>query len=175
MSPEKCRGEDNGPASDQYSLGVVLCQVCTGRLPYEADTPMGVVIQQASQPLPPPRLANPNLTYAAEEVLVKVLDKDPGGRYESVAALDQAFQGAVKASLHPTGTYRRRQLRAEHPSEKLSRAIVLRGLAREGTRRVRRLAPLLAALFLLGCPAAAWAFGILPPFSVGSSTAMAES
>ena len=163
MSPEQCRGADVGQASDQYSLGVVLYQLCAGRLPYEADTPMGVVIKQASQPLPAPRLANPNLPYTIEEVLIKVLAKEPGERYESVAALNQAFQGALKASLDPSGTYRLRQLRAEQPTESLSRAVVLRGWARESTRRVRRFAPLLAAVFLLGCPAAAWGFGVLPP------------
>ena len=163
MSPEQCRGEDVGQASDQYSLGVVLYQLCTGRLPYEADTPMGVVIKQASQPLPAPRLANPNLPCSVEDVLIKVLSKEPGERYESMAALNQAFQEAVKASLDPTGTYRRRQLRAEQPTESLSRAVVLRGWARESARRVRRFAPLLAAIVLLGCPAAAWGFGVLPP------------
>ena len=76
MSPEQCRGEDVGPTSDQYSFGVVLYQLCTGRLPYEADTPMGVVIKQASQPLPAPRLANPNLPVAVEDVLIRVLAKN---------------------------------------------------------------------------------------------------
>jgi len=174
MSPEQCRGEEVGPTSDQYSLGVVLYQLCTGRLPYEADTPMGVVIKQASQPLPPPRLANPNLPYTVEEVLVKVLSKEPSGRYESVAALNEAFQGALKASLDPSGTYRRRQLQAEHPTEQLPRGVVLRGLAREGARRVRRFAPLLVGVFLLGCPAGAWALGILPPLG-GDPAVLAQA
>jgi serine/threonine-protein kinase len=174
MSPEQCRGEDVGPKSDQYSLGVVLYQLCTGRLPYEADTPMGVVIKQASQPLPPPRLANPNLPFAVEEVLVKVLSKEPSSRYESVAALNEAFQGALKASLDPSGTYRLRQLRAEHPTEQLPRRVVLRGLAREGVRRARRLAPLLVGMFLLGCPAGAWALGILPPLG-GDPAGLAQA
>ena len=54
-------------------------------------------------------------------------------------------------------------MRAEQPTENLSRVVVLRGWARESARRARRFAPLLAAIFLLGCPAAAWGFGVLPP------------
>ncbi len=174
MSPEQCRGEDVDPASDQYSFGVVLYQLCTGRLPYEADTPMGVVIKQASQPLPAPRLANPNLPVAVEDVLIKVLAKTPDGRYESVTALNDAFQQAIKASIDPSGTYRLRQLRAEQPTESLPRRVVARAWAQNNIRKVRRFAPLLAAVFLLGCPAAAWGFGILPPLWNGPSTVMAQ-
>ena len=174
MSPEQCRGEDVDPASDQYSFGVVLYQLCTGRLPYEADTPMGVVIKQASQSLPAPRLANPNLPAAVENVLIKVLAKTPAGRYESVIALNQAFQDAVKASIDPSGTYRLRQLRAEQPTESLPRREVARAWALDNIRKVRRFAPLLAAVFLLGCPAAAWGFGVLPPLWNGGSTAIAQ-
>jgi tRNA A-37 threonylcarbamoyl transferase component Bud32 len=174
MSPEQCRGEAVGPASDQYSFGVVLYQLCTGRLPYEADTPMGVVIKQASQPLPAPRLANPNLPVAVEDVLVRVLAKTPEARYESVTALNQAFQAAVKASIDPSGTYRLRQLRAEQPTERLPRRVVARAWAQNNIRKVRRFAPLLAAVFLLGCPAAAWAFGFLPPLGGSLAKVTAE-
>ncbi len=175
MSPEQCRGENVDPASDQYSFGVVLYQLCTGRLPYEADTPMGVVIKQASQPLPAPRLANPNLPVAVEDVLIKVLAKTPDGRYESVTALNDAFQQAVKSSIDPSGTYRLRQLRAEQPTESLPRRVVARAWAQSNFRKVRRFAPLLAAVFLLGCPAAAWGFGVLPPLlRDGGSTTMAQ-
>jgi len=174
MSPEQCRGEDVSPTSDQYSFGVVLYQLCTGRLPYEADTPMGVVIKQASQPLPAPRLANPNLPVAVEDVLIRVLSKTPAGRFESVAAMNQAFQGALKASLDPSGTYRLKQLRAEQPTERLPRSVVARAWARETARRTRRFAPLLAAVFLLGLPAAAWGFGMFPPVLNGTSAAQAS-
>ncbi len=174
MSPEQCRGEDVSPTSDQYSFGVVLYQLCTGRLPYEADTPMGVVIKQASQSLPAPRLANPNLPVAIEDVLIRVLSKTPAGRYELVSALNQAFQGALKASLDPSGTYRLKQLRAEQPTETLPRSVVAHAWVREAARRTRRYAPLLAAVFLLGCPAAAWGFGMFPPVLTGTSVAQAS-
>jgi tRNA A-37 threonylcarbamoyl transferase component Bud32 len=174
MSPEQCRGEDVGPASDQYSFGVVLYQLCTGRLPYEADTPMGVVIKQASQPLPAPRLANPNLPVAVEDVLIRVLAKTPAGRYESVSNLNEAFQAAIKASIDPSGTYRLRQLRAEEPTETLPRSVVVRAWAQDNLRRVRRFAPLIAAVFLLGCPAAAWAFGVIPPIWSETPTVLAR-
>ncbi len=88
--------------------------------------------------------------------------------------MNQAFQGALKASLDPSGTYRLRQLRAEQPTETLPRSVVARAWAREAARRTRRFAPLIAAVFLLGCPAAAWGFGMFPPVLTGTSVAQAS-
>jgi serine/threonine-protein kinase len=52
MSPEQCRGEEASPLSDQYAFGVVLYQMVTGKLPYDGDTPLDILIKQATEPLP---------------------------------------------------------------------------------------------------------------------------
>ena len=76
MSPEVCRGEAIDARSDQYSFAIMLYQLCTGRLPFEADTPMAVALKHVNEPLPRPRQVNPNLPEGVEAVLVRALAKD---------------------------------------------------------------------------------------------------
>lgn len=95
MSPEQCRGEQATPRSDQYALGVVLYQMVTGSLPYEAETPLQVVIMHATEPLPPPREVNPELPRNVEAVILKALEKEPARRFSSMSELNQAFQLAL--------------------------------------------------------------------------------
>ncbi|UCF61725.1 MAG: hypothetical protein JSV37_03315, partial [Anaerolineaceae bacterium] len=85
--------------SDQYSLGVVLYHLTTGYLPYEADTPMGVVLKHINEPLPRPREVNPNLPEPIEAVLIKALAKNPAHRYPTISEFNAAFQSALKISL----------------------------------------------------------------------------
>jgi serine/threonine protein kinase len=125
MSPEQCRGAPVDPRSDLYSLGVILYQITTGHLPYEADTPMAVVIKQVNEPLPNPRDVCPNLPESVEDVLLRSLEKDPADRYGSAAELNRAFQIALKEALSgkPTSTWRRRKTRtSRRPSRNLAGA-----------------------------------------------------
>jgi serine/threonine protein kinase len=99
ISPELVSGGKITPFSDQYSLAVVLYQMSTGYLPYEGDSPLAVAYMHATEPLPRPRLVNPNLPDAVETVLIKALSKDPAFRFESVAEFNDAFQAALYEAL----------------------------------------------------------------------------
>jgi serine/threonine protein kinase len=91
MSPEQCASGETGPASDEYSLGVVAFEALTGHPPYHADTPAAVMLAQMRSPLPAPRAVNPNLPSAVELALVKALAKEPGDRYPSCTAFVDAL------------------------------------------------------------------------------------
>jgi len=106
MSPEQCTGGTIDTQSDQYSLGVMLYQLTTGRLPYDSDSPMGIMIQHLNEPVPQPRSVSANLPEPVEMVLIKSMNKDPAKRFGSVAEMNETFQQALVESLDPTGKLR---------------------------------------------------------------------
>lgn len=108
MAPEQSMGDAGDERADIYSLGIVLYQLATGRLPYEADTPMAVVLKHLNAPLPIPSTLNPELPEGVERVILKALAKDPNDRYQSVREmlehLDQAMQGQPVPQVDPSIT-----------------------------------------------------------------------
>ncbi len=84
MAPEQGLGQPGDARADIYSLGVMLYQLVTGRLPYEADTPVAVILKHVNEQLPPPRALNPTLPQGVENIIIKALAKNPAQRYQSV-------------------------------------------------------------------------------------------
>jgi tRNA A-37 threonylcarbamoyl transferase component Bud32 len=82
MAPEQ--GSRTGDErSDIYSLGVVLYQLVTGELPFEADTPLGIILKHINAPLRPPTEVKPTLPAGIEAVIMRTLAKDPDDRYQT--------------------------------------------------------------------------------------------
>src|SRR5215216_3048420 len=86
MSPEQGTGSGVDPRSDIYSLGIILYEMVTGRVPYTAETPIAVVFKHIQDPLPSARTFNPSLSEALELVLLKCLAKNPEERYQTADA-----------------------------------------------------------------------------------------
>ncbi|MBE0417536.1 MAG: Stk1 family PASTA domain-containing Ser/Thr kinase [Coriobacteriia bacterium] len=83
VSPEQAQGRPLGPASDLYSLGIVLYELTTGRVPFDADTPVAVALKQVNEEPVPPRRTNPDIPRPLEAVIMRALQKDPSVRYSS--------------------------------------------------------------------------------------------
>lgn len=85
FSPEQARGQPAGPQSDVYSLGVVLYEMLTGRVPFTSDTPVGVALKHLQEePVPPSRYRR-RLPERLEAIVLRAMAKDPSQRYPSPA------------------------------------------------------------------------------------------
>ncbi len=101
ISPEQVRGEQVDARSDQYSLGIVLYQLITMKVPFEGDTPLAIVVKHVNEPLPMPSKINPNIPESMEHVILKASAKIPDDRFSSMAELNRAFQAALAHAVHP--------------------------------------------------------------------------
>ena len=95
MSPEQGQGMSVSPASDVYSLGVMLFEFLTGQVPFDADTPVAIVLKHIRDPLPSVRNLRPDIPEAMERVINKSLAKDPDDRYKSPGEMMQALRAAL--------------------------------------------------------------------------------
>jgi hypothetical protein len=108
MSPEQARGEGGiDGRSDNYSLGVIIFEMLTGRVPFEADTPMGQVMMHITKEVPNLRSIRPDLPSACQTIINRAMAKKKLLRYETAAEMAHALAAVVaNQSLTPDGLAR---------------------------------------------------------------------
>jgi serine/threonine-protein kinase len=88
LSPEQARGAPVDPRSDLYSLGIVLYEMLTGKVPFTGDTPVEIAMKHLSQVPDPPSQLRPNIPHDLDAIVMRALAKDPEQRYASAEEMD---------------------------------------------------------------------------------------
>jgi beta-lactam-binding protein with PASTA domain len=107
LSPEQAQGHAVSAPSDLYSVGIILYEMLTGRVPFEGESAVTIALKQVGEAPVPPSQRNPAVPPALEAVVMKALEKDPARRFadadEFIAALEHAGQGISPPPAPATG------------------------------------------------------------------------
>lgn len=104
FSPEQAAGEIPTPASDVYAIGILMFEMLTGRLPFQAESHTALALKHIQEPPPPVTLYNPTVPRQLEQIINKLLAKEPAGRYRTAGQLGRILSTYKDRSQAETGT-----------------------------------------------------------------------
>ena len=115
ISPEQASGNAIDARSDIYSLGVMMYEMATGRLPFTADSPVSVALMQINEAATPPREINNHMPRGLEQIIERAIEKSPENRYQSA---DEMLRQLMKLKQDPTATFKAPPKKKTHTGEK---------------------------------------------------------
>ena len=138
VSPEQAQGKKLTPASDLYSLGVVLYEAATGQLPFDGPDVVSVAMKQVSELPVPPRQINPDIDPQFEQIIMRALEKDPRNRYATANEMKRAIDDYLKGnavSSAPTQVIGAAGATTAYPADRTS---VMPASSQDGTRVIQQ-------------------------------------
>ncbi len=96
LSPEQAKGAPVGPASDIYSVGIVLYEMLTGSVPFTGDTPLEIAMKHLSATPEPPSEQRPEVPHELDSIVLRALAKRPEDRYQAAEAMDADLARAAR-------------------------------------------------------------------------------
>lgn len=179
MAPEQGLGEAGDERSDLYSLGIILFQLVTNKLPYDAETPLAIILKHLNTPTPLARAFKPDLPEAIDRIIAKAIAKESDDRYQSAADFIRDLERAERGEPVEAGADGERPVLLQSPEQETVRIprddtptqeIPLpAALNRRSSRRWRwagGAVVLVAALVLIGA-----ASGVFSAIGIGTPTA----
>lgn len=123
VSPEQSTGKPLGPTTDIYSLGIVMYEAATGRVPFAGDDAISVAMKQVNEAPQPPSLINPNVDPALEAIILRCMEKNPADRYQSADELARALRDFIagRATIPSNTTVSPRIVTPPQPTSRLDR------------------------------------------------------
>jgi hypothetical protein len=128
MSPEQLEGKKVDQRTDLYSLGIILYEMLTGRLPFEGDTPFSIAIKHKTEPTPEPRKLNIRIPTELSRVVMKCLKKERENRYQSAEELLSELSRIEKELPTPNKGLLRKKFKARIPGLRLKKFLIPAGL-----------------------------------------------
>jgi eukaryotic-like serine/threonine-protein kinase len=150
LSPEQAQGHPVSARSDLYSTGIVLYELLTGRVPFDAESAVTIALKQVSEEPVPPTELNPEVSPELEEVVMRAMQKDPANRFADAEQFIAALEQVRDLPPGRTGTHAA-PLTGVYPG--LGRETLL---VDHGGRGRRWLLALLAVIVLAGIAVGAW-------------------
>lgn len=96
FSPEHARGGYTDSKSDLYSLGVVMYEMVTGKVPFDADTPVSIALKHMQEEPVPPIKVNKEIPFAVNQIILKAMKKNPNERYQNASEMIKDLNIALK-------------------------------------------------------------------------------
>jgi len=149
LSPEQCEGKTVDRRSDIYSLGVTLYEVLTGKTPYEADTPVSMLMKIVKGDFPPISEVNPNVPAPLRDIVEKMMQTDPNKRYGDMEKVKKALEEFEKSAFSSGPTPEKMRVTATYQEVEAQSAEAVHPASGTGSKSSKWAAVVVAAVIVL--------------------------